>query len=185
MKIVIIFMIMFIVNMINADDFRVKINQSLDVMTKQQLNIVNMASKLIERNEGFCSRVYLCPAGKKTIGYGFTDKSSISKKEMTREEAGIILATKILSIDYKLKEVGIDLPYDRQSVIIDFIYNVGWTNFKTSALYKKLQAKNYEAVPTELKKWVYCHMKGKPVILKGLVKRRELGCQVWQHSPNN
>lgn len=177
--VILAFIFTVLVGMVNADDFRVKLNQSFDVMTKQQLAIVNMASKLLERNEGFRSKVYLCPAGKPTIGYGFTDKESVAKTIMSKEEARIILATKILEIDYKLKEVGIDLPYGRQAVLIDFIYNVGWRNFSTSTLYKKIQLEEYTEVPTELKKWVYIHVDGKPVVLKGLVNRRQISCDLW------
>jgi lysozyme len=52
---------------------------------------------------------------------------------------------------------------------------VGEGNFQKSTLLRKLNAWDYDAVPKELRKWVYAGGK----MSKGLVNRRENEIKLW------
>ena len=90
------------------------------------------AKEMIKAHEGLRIRVYKCPAGKLTIGYGHN-----------LEDNTITLATAefILEEDFKYcikKAEGIfgktffnSLPDDAKKVIIDMIFNLGGSKFET------------------------------------------------------
>ena len=86
---------------------------------------------LIERlkvNEGFRSDVYKCSEGFDTIGYGF----AIKDLELTEEEATLLLANRVakkhLMISKNLDWYD-DLPPEVQGVIIEMVYQMGFTGF--------------------------------------------------------
>ncbi len=127
------------------------------------------AITMLKKHEGFRGAVYTCPAGKLTIGYGFTSKVHTDKKTMTEKEASEILDGYVKSIDSYLDTVvKVELTGNQRAALISFIYNVGQSNFEESTLLKKLNNREYGAVPAEMKRWVYAKKK----VLPGLVKRR-------------
>ena len=68
-------------------------------------------------------------------------------------------------------------PVDSAKLQI-FCFNVGTGNFNRSSLLRLLNAKNYAAVPVELKKWN--KVGGK--VLPGLVKRRSAEAELWDRT---
>lgn len=130
----------------------------------------------IKQWEGFKSRPYNCPAGVPTIGYGTThyiDGSSVKLSDSTITEYD---ATILMEHDISAIKVAIDCILDtelnenQESAIIDFVYNLGLTNFINSTLCKKIkQYSDDPAIETEFNKWIYA--KGK--VLNGLIKRRK------------
>lgn len=62
----------------------------------------------------------------------------------------------------------VDSP-SRLGALVDFAYNAGTGALKASTLRRKVNAGEWGAVPTELRKWV----KGGGRVLRGLVIRRE------------
>lgn len=137
---------------------------------------ITIAEKLIVRWEGFREKPYLCPAGVPTVGYGFTHypdgrRVSLSDPPMSRDHAARVLKWFILN-RYMPAVLHlcpkIDTP-ERLGAIVDFCYNLGESNLRTSTLRKRIQAARWHDVPTELRKW---RMAGGRV-LRGLVMRRE------------
>ena len=57
----------------------------------------------------------------------------------------------------------------RLAALIDFTFNLGSGNLKASALRRKVNAGDWDAVPAELRKWVRANGR----TLRGLVLRRE------------
>jgi lysozyme len=53
--------------------------------------------------------------------------------------------------------------------LVDFVFNVGAGNFRTSTLFRKLQARDFVGASMEFKRWVRASGK----VLKGLVIRRQ------------
>jgi len=62
----------------------------------------------------------------------------------------------------------IDTP-ERVAALIDFTFNLGGGNLKASTLRRRVNTGDWEAVPTELRKW----NKAGGRVLRGLTIRRE------------
>lgn len=131
---------------------------------------------LIRRFEGIYLTSYLCPAGVPTIGYGATfyedgTKVTLTDSIITKERAEALLLwhvkTVYLPAVIKLCPA-IDNP-DRLAALIDFAFNLGSGNLRASTLRRKVNAGDWDAVPSELKKW----NKAGGKVLRGLVIRRE------------
>lgn len=143
---------------------------------------INVAAGLCKQFEGFRSKPYLCPAGVPTIGYGSTfykDGSPVklSDPEITEAKSTELLLNTLSSFYKQMvalcPEITKESP-NRQGAILDFTYNLGAGNLQSSTLRKRINAGEWNQVPTELRKWV----KGGGKVLPGLVKRREAECNL-------
>ena len=132
---------------------------------------------IIESCEGFSSKPYLCPAGIPTIGYGSTRYPSgvavsLKDPEITKETAiQMVFAT--LATEYEAavnRYVQVPINQNQFDALVDFAYNCGVANLKSSSLLKFVNAKDFKAAAAEFNKWIY----GGGKILPGLVKRRNL-----------
>ena len=137
---------------------------------------IEIAAALARRFEGCYLRPYLCPAGVPTIGYGATyyedgTRVTLFDAPITRERAESLLLwmvrTRYLPAVLRLCP-GIDSP-ERLAAIIDFTFNLGAGNLQASTLRRRINAGQWDDVPSELRKWI----KGGGRVLAGLVKRRE------------
>jgi lysozyme len=128
--------------------------------------------QLIMDHEGFKSKVYLCPAGKKTIGYGFTNSRYIKKQRMTEGEARSILVNEIIPATRCIvkRYVKVSLSPYQEAALISFCFNCGEGNLKSLVSKKdRLNDGNFSVIPSLMK--LYVKADGKT--LKGLVKRRD------------
>jgi len=128
--------------------------------------------RLIMDHEGFKSKVYLCPAGKKTIGYGFTGSRYIKKQRMTEGEARNILVNEIIPATRCIvkRYVKVSLSPYQEAALISFCFNCGEANLKNLVSRKdRLNDGNFSVIPSLMK--LYVKADGKT--LKGLVKRRD------------
>ncbi len=139
------------------------------------------ALALMRRFEGFYQRPYLCPAGVPTIGYGATyyedgTRVTLSDSAITRERAEALLLwhvrTVYLPAVVKLCP-GLDSPA-RLAALIDFAFNLGSGNLKSSTLRRRVNAGDWDDVPDELRKW----NKAGGLVLRGLTLRREAEAQL-------
>ena len=131
---------------------------------------------LIRMAEGFRSTPYLCPAGVPTIGYGSTRYENgtpvkLTDHPITTERAeALMLAT--LGGEYEgavNRYVKVPLTQGQFDSVVDFAYNAGAQNLRTSTLLTKLNRGDYDGASREFGRWVYSNGQ----ILKGLVTRRE------------
>ncbi len=138
--------------------------------------MIELLLALIRRFEGLYLKPYLCPAGVPTIGYGATyyqdgTPVTLSDPAITREQAEELLLwmvrTVYLPTVLKLCP-GVDDP-GRMAALIDFTFNLGGTALRTSTLRKKVNAEQWDEVPTQLIKW----NKAGGKVLRGLTRRRE------------
>ena len=133
------------------------------------------AYSLIRSFEGLRLKAYKCSAGKYTIGYGHTNRVKAWER-ITPEHAEELLERDVKAIEDELnKIITVDLTQNQMDAIISFVFNVGVGNFKSSTAYKRIQAKRFEDVPAQIKRWVYCRNK----VLNGLVKRREAEAKLF------
>lgn len=126
------------------------------------------AIDLIKKYEGFSARPYKCPAGALTIGYGRT--IDVRPYEITTEEAETIWLDKYVKTiaDQILAIVKVELSNNQICALIDFVYNLGIGNFKSSTLLRKINQGDFSAAANEFLKW----NKAGGIVLKGLENRR-------------
>lgn len=143
---------------------------------------VETAKELCIKFEGFSPIPYLCPAKKPTIGYGSTyyldgRKVAMGDASITKHDAEELLATVLVDVADGVHKLCPDVTDSaRLGAIIDFTYNVGIGNFKSSTLLKKVKSEDWAGAQNELKKWVY----GGGKILPGLVTRRNAEAQLFK-----
>ena len=136
---------------------------------------------LLKKFEGCKLTAYKCPAGIWTIGYGHTSAAGEPQVTegltITPDEANQILKRDLVKYETPVKSlVKVDLNQNQFDVLVDFAYNAGVGNLKTSTLLKRVNAGDFDAVPTELMKWT----KGGGKELPGLVRRRRAECEWWR-----
>ena len=123
---------------------------------------------LIKRNEGLRLKAYRCPGGMWTIGYGHT--SGVKDGDViTKEQAEELLKKDIKEIEDKLNSLNLNLTQNQFDALASFIFNVGWSNFKSSTLLKKIKINPDDpSIRYEFSRWVFANGKK----LNGLIKRR-------------
>ena len=133
-------------------------------------NCINM----IKMFEGFRAKPYKCPAGVPTIGYGSTfysngKKVTLKDKPITEQDATNLLTTVVTNFSSGVsKLLKIQVTQNQFDALVDFAYNVGIGNLKSSTLLKKVNAKNFSGAALEFIKW----NKAVGKVLPGLTKRR-------------
>ena len=127
------------------------------------------AIALIAKFEGFRSSAYICPGGKDTIGYGFTDPELIKKGSITRQEADRLLGIKVRAEIAWLNKQGLPaMTPSQKAALVSWCYNLGHGNFLKSTMLKRIKEGNWIAAQKECNKWVFSN----GIRLGGLVNRR-------------
>lgn len=127
--------------------------------------------------EGFYAKPYVCPGGKKTIGYGHTGKYT-ELSHISREKARNILLEELRECRRKvLANVNVELSDNQLCALTSFTFNCGVGNLRKLVNgVNRLNSGNYESVSKILP--LYRRANGK--ILKGLVKRRKWEKSLWE-----
>ena len=137
---------------------------------------VDVSAALARRFEGLFLRPYLCPAGVPSIGYGATYYED--GRRVTLRDAAIKPARAEQLLQWHLRTVYMPAvrklcpgvrDAKRLAALIDFAFNLGAGRLQASTLRRRVNADDWGAVPTELRKWVLASGK----TLRGLVLRRE------------
>jgi len=147
-------------------------------ITKVSNNLI----ELIKKFEGFSKIPYLCPANVPTIGYGSTRYANGVKVTLKDNPITELQAIELLKDTLKQYELAVD-SYCRDDInqnqfdaLVDFAYNCGNANLKSSTLLKKVNANpNDITIGLEFAKW----NKGGGKILNGLVKRRAAESELY------
>ena len=130
--------------------------------------------------EGLRTKAYRDDGGVWTIGYGHTAAAGAPKPHagmvITAAEAERILLKDLTQYEAAVENnVKVKLNDNQFAALVSFVYNIPLAKFKKSTLLKKLNAGNYDAVPTELMKWI--NVDGKKN--QGLVNRRRAEGYLW------
>ena len=134
------------------------------------MKISDKGISLIKDYEGFSPVIYICPAGKPTIGYGHVVRANETIHAPINEEEAERLLLEDLN-DYEasvLRLVSAELTQSQFDALVSFTYNLGAGNISRSTLLKKLNADDYQGAADEFERWDKCN--GKP--LAGLSRRR-------------
>lgn len=129
---------------------------------------------LIQRFESYQSNWYLCPAGKKTIGFGHVQQPGDNFAVPVSLDFAVALLRRDAS-RYELavkQAVNCPLAQPQFDALVSLAYNIGEGNFKGSTLVLKLNGGNAYAAAAEFDRWVYATVGGRKQVLDGLVKRR-------------
>jgi len=135
---------------------------------------------LLKKFEGCKLKAYYCPAGVCTIGYGHTSAAGapqvVDGMTITQADAEDILKRDIVKYEIAVMDlVKVKLTQNQFDVLVDFAYNAGVGNLKSSTMLKKINSGNLDMVPDELMKWT----KGGGKVLPGLVRRRQAEAAWW------
>lgn len=126
---------------------------------------------LIKEFEGYSERVYLCPGGVYTIGYGHTRGVQVGDT-CTREKAEEYLRDDLRDTEETIQDL-IDVPLTQNQfdALVCLVYNIGSGNFYDSTIRKVI---NYKVSDIEeyRRAWMMW-VKAQGRVLKGLVRRRE------------
>jgi lysozyme len=136
---------------------------------------------LVKQYEGLRLEAYRCAAGKWTIGYGHT--RGVSEGDaITEAEAEVMLAVDITDAAAHVDRlISATLNENQRGALTSFVFNVGSGAFASSTLRRRLNEGNYDAVPSELRRWTRGRhpLTRKPVDLPGLVRRRAAEIELW------
>ena len=124
---------------------------------------------LIKKFEGLELDSYQCSANVWTLGYGHT-QGVAEGDSCSEEEAEIILVNDLKEFEtYVNALVDVALDQNQFDALVAWTFNLGPTNLRTSTLLKKLNAGDYNDVPSEIKRW----NRAGGQVLDGLIRRRE------------
>ena len=141
-------------------------------------NVSRAGLGLTEASEGFVGHLYHDAARCCTIAYGHLVKRRPcdgSEPEEFRKGVSEPRGAEILAVDMGRAEravaaaVSVELTDGQYAALCDFVYNVGAQNFKQSTLLRVVNARQHEAVPPQLRRWVMAGGR----VLPGLKDRRE------------
>ena len=130
--------------------------------------------------EGLRTKAYQDSKGEWTIGYGHTANAGglkpVKGMVITKEDAESLLLKDLTQFEAAVENnVKVKLNDNEFAALVSFAFNVGIGAFKSSTLLKKLNNGNFDAVPSELMKWIYT---GKTKN-QGLVNRRRAEGYLW------
>lgn len=145
--------------------------------------------------EGISLASYHDVAGLETIGVGhlltkperessfvvIRDELVNWKDGLTREQVGHLLEQDLRDTEAAVNGlVTVQLTENQFDALVCFCFNVGNNAFKASTLLKRLNQGQYEAVPAQMRQWVYITKGGAKVVSKGLAVRREKEIALWK-----
>ena len=137
---------------------------------------------LIKKFEGCELTAYQCSANVWTLGYGHT-KGVREGDECDVERAEGMLINDLQEFERWVNElVKVELSQHQFDALVAWTFNLGPTNLAESTMLKRLNVKDYEIVPTEMRRW---NRAGGQVV-DGLVRRREAEALLfagenWEH----
>lgn len=148
------------------------------------MQFTSEARALLKRLEGLRLSAYMDDAGLITIGYGHRGNDVTPTTVWTKERAERALEQDLARFTLGVSGLVMGAPAlgdTRYSVLVIFAYNVGLAHLMGSTLLRVVLAGHYDAVPSELRKWVFIHAKdGRAVVDDILVRRRAAEIKMWQ-----
>jgi lysozyme len=127
--------------------------------------------QIVRKYEGLRLKVYRCPAGVPTIGYGSTGRDiTMAHPDVTIEWAENRMRDDVAFFVKQALQISPVLAShpNKLCAIASFCYNLGATAYKGSTLCRKVNASTWQEAAAQFEKWVFAGGKK----LNGLIKRR-------------
>lgn len=134
--------------------------------------------ELIRKWEGVRLTAYVCPAGVLTIGYGHTSAAGAPKvtpgMRITHDEASEILVRDLVKYESAVSRALTRVPNEHQfAAMVSLCYNIGPGAFAKSSVAKLFNKGDIAGAAEAFLLWDKATVKGKRVVLQGLVNRRK------------
>lgn len=142
-----------------------------------------VAITLLQEAEGFRAKPYKDGPGKWTIGYGHLIKPGESFTSITKQQAYDLLLKDIAEHEDEIENIiKVPLTQNQYDALVVFVFNIGEDRFAKSTLVRKLNAGDYDAVPSELRRWNKHRDEktGEMIVSPGLKNRREKEVLLWE-----
>ena len=141
------------------------------------------AAAFVKRMECFKGSTYRDSGGRMTIGYGCTSSEMVGKGRVSRGTAAQAVFKECQRISGLLhREFGGQLLEHEEIALVSFVYNVGWTGFCRSRMYRLLKAGHRgKRVVDEFGRWVYFTRWGRKFKREGLCIRRNAEAQMFMY----
>lgn len=147
------------------------------------MRISQKGIELIKEFEGFKKDIYICPAGKKSIGYGhaLTINENINIiGPISQEQAEILLYNDIKQVEEAINFlVKVSLRQGQFDALVSLVYNWGIGNFKHSKGLKLLNTSNYDETIKEFFGAENGVVSIKKEFSPGLYRRRQKELELW------
>lgn len=130
---------------------------------------------LIKSFESLRLNAYLDSGGVPTIGWGHTRGVKMGQTITEQVASGLLMDDLEEAEAAVEKFITVPLNDNQFAALVSFAFNIGAEAFRRSTLRKKLNARDYDAVPGQLARWV--NDNGKK--LAGLVRRRKAEADLW------
>lgn len=142
-------------------------------------HITQSGIDLIKRFEGFSAKVYICPAGYPTIGFGHVVKPYEDFSAGIDEALGEELLRQDAQIAERavLRLINVPLTDGQFDALVSFTYNLGGGALQRSTLRRKINREEHAEVPEQFMRWVWAGGRK----LKGLVRRREAEVKLYNY----
>ncbi len=128
-------------------------------------------------NGGFAPEPYRCPAGHNTIGWGhrITSDDRITPPLTEAQAEALLKKDATRFADWLSRSVPVRLTQSMIDALISFIFNVGYSAFAGSTLYRHLRAGLYTSAAEQFLVWDKARnpKTGKKEVLPGLTRRRQ------------
>ena len=137
--------------------------------------------ELIKQFEGFSPRVYRCPAGILTIGYGHVLQPKSTIGNITECNINQAQAEQLLQADAALagaavqRLIQVRLSQNQFDALVSFVFNLGAGRLQMSRLRAVINRGEHADAPAEFRRWVY----GGGRKLPGLVARRAAEAELY------
>lgn len=134
-----------------------------------------------ERREALKLVAYLDQGKVLSNGYGHTGSDVFPGQVITKDQAEAWLQHDTLVAQNAVNDyVNVPLTQLQFDALVDFVYNIGVTAFRTSEMLKALNRKDYVEADAQFKRWVF--VKGQ--VNRGLENRREAESEEFEGNPN-
>jgi len=137
---------------------------------------------VIKKSENYRADSYRCQAGKKTIGWGFTNVSKVKDIHHADEIFRDIIEPLYQEVDKSYPQ----LTYLQKAVLVSLYYNSGsLTKIKKSKFAKALVNNDIKKAVKNFKSWNKVKVRrGKFIVSRGLVNRRSYEAKLLDGSFN-
>ena len=142
---------------------------------KKTLGALGLALALVSIPvyEGIRLTDYRDPVGIPTACMGHTATAQVGRQRTLLECYELMYQDVYLHYLEVQRLVKVPLEPHQLSALVHFAYNVGGPAFARSTLLKRVNAGDFVGAEKEFGRWVYGTVKGKKVVLPGLVTRRQ------------